>query len=238
MSKPDAPDLQPISLSDVAGDVQRIQSQQAGNIAQLYGKYASNLGSAKFEAFKAANPNVAKALAGASDLVGRNISELSRGILPTGLQQAFQQNIRGAQAARGLGISPVGAVQEGRELAGLGQELLQNSIANAINIGRSREGGDVSTSDLGLDSSSFQGLLGQGLQVESANRAFKQAEFNAEMSKAEARNKLIGGVVGGGIGLAGGAGYLGKGIQNMASKTSLADFFNIGGQAGGLATRF
>lgn len=151
---------------------------------------------------------------------GRGLSESLRGAGGDALSSLFTDKIRAGQAARGLALSPVSALQEGQQAtafqAGLGQQAL--GIEQSLL-------GSISATPLALPS--FGQLFGGAQQVAAQRFGSEQqsalARFQRKKSQQTARAKLTGlavagitGGIAGGAGLAGGAGGAGGAFTGFA----------------------
>jgi len=115
------------------------------------------------------------------------------GELPPALREAFQQNTRSAQSARGLATSPISARSEALGLAGLAPQIFGATTGAAQNFLNSFR------ADTGFSPSSSQ-LFGEDISRQRRANAAQNAQANfrqaAQTERADQRAEAVSGLLG------------------------------------------
>lgn len=162
-------------------------------------QYGPEYAAALLKSNYAANPTL-KPL---GDLINERLDQARGGTIPSYLRDPFTQNLRAAQAARGMAESPISAASEAGQLGALTENANQFSIGAGIDFskipGMSMSGSDLQ-GNLGLDLPTIgqQEGLGQEQNISAINAALD--EQSRKKSKFGTIGSLIGGTAGSIIG--------------------------------------
>lgn len=197
------PKLEAPSIGELTNQSVNANIANLPAIIEAYKKYGPEAASQMLAAAQTLNPTL-KPL---GDLLNQRIGEVSAGGIPQTLKNAYEVNFRNSMASRGFADSPVSANAEAIGLAGVGETYAQNTFSAASDYASSLPNAP-GLGDLGLDLPSVNEGVDSAAnandyanQVAMENYANEQA---ARKKKSQQAGAVIGGVVGAGVGLAGG----------------------------------
>lgn len=242
-SQPSIPNVQTPSLSSLMGSATDASIENLPKLLEAFQKYGPQYAQSINDIYRQQTPELQQTLGNMTSLTNANLGFLqgaqsgqNNGI-PQPLQLAFQQNLRGAQAARGMGDSPASAYSEATGLAGVGEQYRQNvtgeSQAFMNSLPQFTPGANQSMSTLGLNPISPTDALSANLDLTGLDISNQWDQFAAQTqqwnNKQALQQSLFGGVgalyggaigagLGGPMGAAVGAGVgagFGKGVGTM-----------------------
>jgi len=200
------PQVELRSLQELTSEAVGANISQLPRILEAFQQFGPEFAEAALASFEAANPQLASVIRDLAPLISTRAQQAATGQLPPLLLEPFRQNIRAAQAGRGLAESPISAVSEARQLGELAEEFARSTITGGTTFASQvRQGQAPSLASLGLELPGLPGQVGRAERLDETRRGLTVQAVQGEDETSRLIGELVGGAGGFALGGPGGA---------------------------------